>query len=80
MFATAGLKSAFMKNMLPNLPVGAALMLALLLSACGKQEAVGDVPSSEELAKQADAASEAIRQEGGKEQCSRIGRDARHNG
>lgn len=52
-----------MKNMLPNLPIGAALTLALLLSACGKQEAVGDVPSSEELAKQADAASEAIRDE-----------------
>ncbi|WP_197460203.1 hypothetical protein [Sphingorhabdus sp. M41] len=52
-----------MKNMLPNLPFGAALTLALLLSACGKQEAVGDVPSSEELAKQADAASQAIRDE-----------------
>ncbi len=63
MFRIAGLKSASMKNMLPNLPIGAALTLALLLSACGKQEAVGDVPSSEELAKQADAASEAIRQE-----------------
>ncbi|AMO72803.1 hypothetical protein AZE99_13955 [Sphingorhabdus sp. M41] len=49
--------------MLPNLPFGAALTLALLLSACGKQEAVGDVPSSEELAKQADAASQAIRDE-----------------
>ena len=52
-----------MKNMLPNLPFGAALTLALLLSACGKQEAVGDVPSSEELAQQADAASQAIRDE-----------------
>lgn len=52
-----------MKNMLPNLPFGAALTLALLLSACGKQEAVGDVPSSEELARQADAASQAIRDE-----------------
>ncbi len=62
-FAAAGLKSACMKNMLPNLPFGAALTLALLLSACGKQEAVGDVPSSEELAKQADAASQAIRDE-----------------
>ncbi|WP_417593432.1 hypothetical protein [Parasphingorhabdus sp.] len=52
-----------MKNMLPNLPFGAVITLALLLSACGKQEAVGDVPSSEELAKQADAASQAIRDE-----------------
>lgn len=52
-----------MKNMLPILPFSAALTLALLLSACGKQEAVGDVPSSEELAKQADAASQAIRDE-----------------
>ncbi|MEO9634170.1 MAG: hypothetical protein ABJF89_05555 [Parasphingorhabdus sp.] len=52
-----------MKNMLPTLPLGAALTLALLLSACGKQEAVGDVPSSEELAQQADAASQAIRDE-----------------
>ncbi|WP_447525324.1 hypothetical protein [Parasphingorhabdus sp. NYA22] len=49
--------------MLPILPCGAALTLALLLSACGKQEAVGDVPSSEELAQQADAASQAIRDE-----------------
>jgi len=49
--------------MLPNLPFGAVITLALLLSACGKQEAVGDVPSSEELAKQADAASQAIRDE-----------------
>ncbi len=63
MFPTAGLKSDPMKNMLPNLPFGAALTLALLLSACGKQEAVGDVPSSEELAQQADAASQAIRDE-----------------
>ena len=52
-----------MKNMFPILPFGAALTLALLLSACGKQEAVGDVPSSEELARQADAASQAIRDE-----------------
>jgi hypothetical protein len=52
-----------MKNMLPILPFGAALSLALLLSACGKQEAVGDVPSSEELARQADAATQAIRDE-----------------
>jgi hypothetical protein len=63
MFGTAGLKSDIMKNMLPTLPFGAALTLALLLSACGKQEAVGDVPSSEELAQQADAASQAIRDE-----------------
>ncbi|MEJ6595313.1 hypothetical protein [Parasphingorhabdus sp.] len=52
-----------MKNMLTIRPFGAALTLALLLSACGKQEAVGDVPSSEELARQADAASQAIRDE-----------------
>lgn len=52
-----------MKNMLPILPFSAALTLALLVSACGKQEAVGDVPSSEELARQADAASKAIRDE-----------------
>ena len=52
-----------MKNMLPILPFGAALTLALLLSACGKQEAVGDVPSSEELARQADAASQPVRDE-----------------
>ena len=38
-------------------------MAALLLSSCGKQEAVGDVPSSEELAQQADAATAAIRDE-----------------
>lgn len=44
-------------------PISAALSAALLLSSCGKQEAVGDVPSSEELAKQADAASKAIRDE-----------------
>ncbi|MEP2102522.1 MAG: hypothetical protein ABJP02_00455 [Parasphingorhabdus sp.] len=43
--------------------IGVALSAALLLSSCGKQEAVGDVPSSEELAKQADAASKAIRDE-----------------
>ena len=52
-----------MKNMLPILPFSATVTLALLLSACGKQEAVGDVPSSEELARQADAASQAIRDE-----------------
>ena len=50
-----------MKNMLPILPIGAALSLALILSACGKQEAIDDVPSSEELAQKADAASKAIR-------------------
>lgn len=52
-----------MKNMRTITPVSAALSVALLLSSCGKQEAVGDVPSSEELAKQADAASKAIRDE-----------------
>ena len=52
-----------MKNMLPILPFGAALSLALLLSACGRQEAVSEVPSSEELARQADAATQAIRDE-----------------
>ncbi len=46
-----------------SLSIGAALSAALLLSSCGKQEAVGDVPSSEELAKQADAASKAIQDE-----------------
>lgn len=50
-----------MRHKLPILPFGAALTLALLLSACGKQEAVSEVPSSEELARQADAASKAIR-------------------
>lgn len=50
-----------MIDKLPILPFGAALTLALLLSACGKQEAVSDVPSSEELARKADAASKAIR-------------------
>ncbi|MDZ7588418.1 MAG: hypothetical protein U5J78_04505 [Parasphingorhabdus sp.] len=43
------------KILLPSLAIA-----ALILSACGKQEAVGDVPSSEELAKQADAAMKAI--------------------
>lgn len=52
-----------MKNLPPVLPISAALAAALILSSCGKQEAVGDVPSSEELAKQADAASQAIRDE-----------------
>ncbi len=44
-------------------PAAALLSAALLLSSCGKQEAVSDVPSSEELARQADAASKAIRDE-----------------
>ena len=56
-----------MKNKLPIFPSpilpSIAICAALLLSSCGKQEAVGDVPSSEELAKQADAASAAIREE-----------------
>lgn len=52
-----------MKNMRIITPISTALSVALLLSSCGKQEAVGDVPSSEELAKQADAASKAIRDE-----------------
>lgn len=50
-----------MTNKLPILPFTATLTLALLLSACGRQEAVSEVPSSEELARQADAASKAIR-------------------
>ena len=49
--------------MFPIVPLSAATAVALLLSACGKQEAVGDVPSGDELAKQADAASQAIRDE-----------------
>ncbi len=61
MFPAAGLKSGPMRHKLPILPFSAALTLALLLSACGKQEAVSEVPSSEELARQADAASKAIR-------------------
>lgn len=52
-----------MTNRLPTIPVTAALSAALLLTACGKQEAVGDVPSGEELARQADEASAAIRDE-----------------
>lgn len=52
-----------MKNMRSPFSISVALTAALLLSSCGKQEAVGDVPSSEELAKQADAASKAIRDE-----------------
>lgn len=44
-----------------SFPLCTALSMALLLSSCGKQEAVDDVPSSEELAKKADEASKAIR-------------------
>lgn len=44
-----------------SLTIGAALTAALLLSSCGKQEAVDEMPSSEELAKNADAATKAIR-------------------
>lgn len=50
-----------MINMRISLPICTALSAALLLSACGKQEAVKDMPSSEELAKQAEAAAKAIR-------------------
>ncbi|MEP2987630.1 MAG: hypothetical protein ABJN65_16310 [Parasphingorhabdus sp.] len=52
-----------MTKRLPIFPMTAALSAVLILSACGKQEAVGDVPSGEELAKQADEASAAIRDE-----------------
>ncbi|SIN59656.1 hypothetical protein SAMN02745824_0185 [Parasphingorhabdus marina DSM 22363] len=52
-----------MRNNRPAVPASAALIAALLLSSCGKQEAVGDVPSGDELARQADAASQAIRDE-----------------
>ncbi|WP_337658677.1 hypothetical protein [Sphingorhabdus sp. Alg231-15] len=52
-----------MTNMRPSFSISAALSAVLILSSCGKQEAVGDVPSSEELAEQADAASKAIRDE-----------------
>lgn len=52
-----------MRNNRPAIPASAALIAALLLSSCGKQEAVGDVPSGDELARQADAASQAIRDE-----------------
>jgi len=63
MFAAADTSLANMTNILPIIPISAALSAALFLSSCGKQEAVGDVPSGEELAKQADAASQAIRDE-----------------
>jgi hypothetical protein len=63
MLRPAAIKSELMTNRLPIIPVTAALSAALLLSACGKQEAVGDVPSGEELARQADEASAAIRDE-----------------
>lgn len=63
MFPATRLKSVHMINRLQILPISAALSAALLLSSCGKQEAVGDVPSSEELAKQADAATQALRAE-----------------
>ncbi len=52
-----------MSTNFPVLPLSAAITAALLVSACGKQEAVGDVPSGEELAREADAASQAIREE-----------------
>ncbi|QTD57588.1 hypothetical protein [Parasphingorhabdus cellanae] len=52
-----------MKNIQSPFSISIALTAAVLLSSCGKQEAVGDVPSSDELAKQADAASKAIRDE-----------------
>jgi len=55
-----------MKTNLPILPASLAISAMLILSSCGKQEAVGDVPSGEELAKQADAASAAIREEAAK--------------
>ena len=42
-------------------PFAAAALAAVFLVSCGKQEAVGDVPSSEQLAKEADAATAAIR-------------------
>lgn len=50
-----------MTNNFPIVPASAAIVAALLLTSCGKQEAVGDVPSGDELARQADAASQAIR-------------------
>jgi hypothetical protein len=45
-------------------PVAAATMLALtLLSGCGRKEPIGDVPSGEELERQASAAAEAVAKE-----------------
>lgn len=46
-----------------SFPICTALSAALILSACGKQEAVDQMPSSEELAKEADAAAKAIQDE-----------------
>lgn len=63
MFAAAGTRLPNMTNMLPITSIATAMSVVLLLSSCGKQEAVGDVPSGEELAKQADAASQVIRDE-----------------
>lgn len=57
------LHSGIMKKPSSLLPFSALVTAALILSSCGKQEAVGDVPSSEELAQRADAASQAIRDE-----------------
>ena len=63
MLEPAATKYGDMTKTLPSLPLTAAITMALALSACGKQEAVGDVPSAEELAQQADEASAAIRDE-----------------
>lgn len=59
----ADTKSDNMTKRLTTIPIATALSAAFILSACGKQEAVGDVPSGEELARQADEASAAIREE-----------------
>ena len=55
-----------MPRIFPPSPIGLATLSLLApsflaLASCGKQEAVGDVPSGEELARQADAASAALR-------------------
>lgn len=63
MLGLAAIKSDDMRKKLQIIPAAAALSAVLILSACGKQEAVGDVPSGEELAKQADEATAAIRDE-----------------
>lgn len=63
MLTPAAIKSGHMTKRLPLFPLTAAFSAVLILSACGKQEAVGDVPSGEELARQADEASAAIREE-----------------